>query len=171
MRLSLLTIKCEGETNASGSPPPLLNERQALDTPELADTQLLFLSDGCPHEPHTTVRLRRLYSLSPHVLWAACRGRQWTEQLRLRMVMDHIMETKSGCSPLILALWFTVRGLHINKPNLQPLTKVYCVNKQDDVQSGCHIIHLIDLRKCVNLHFQLHLQVQFLTILLKMLKL
>ncbi len=52
------------------------------------------------------------------------------------MVMDHIMETKSGCSPLILALWFTVRGLHINKPNLQPLTKVYGVNKQDDVQSG-----------------------------------
>jgi len=74
--LSLLTMKCDGDTKASDSPPPLVNERDALDTPELADTQVLFLSDGCPHEPQSTVRLRRLYSLSPHVLWAACRWRQ-----------------------------------------------------------------------------------------------
>lgn len=49
--------------------PPLRKEREAEDT-----EQLLDLSEGRPQEPHTTVRLRRLYSLSPQVLWATCTG-------------------------------------------------------------------------------------------------
>lgn len=72
----LLPIMKRGDIRPSGRPPPLLMEQEPLDTPEVAQ----LLSDGWPHEPQTTVRLRRLYSLStPHALWLPCRGRQRTE--------------------------------------------------------------------------------------------
>lgn len=64
--LALKTYECGSKPSEM---PPLRKER-GDDTEELLD-----LSDGSPQEPHTTVRLRRLYSLSPQVLWATCWGR------------------------------------------------------------------------------------------------